>query len=238
MTLLKSIKISHVALLFLTNQIDPKAFIFLKQKVLRLAYHYDRIKLMINENSTSQARRMNKIIKDAFLSLLETKPLDKITKNAICEKADIGHTTFYRYFMDKYHIASEITMDITNEYLQIVERALPKNYELYLTETFDFLNSNLKLLKLLYQNSTNYYSLSNDILNNIHEHYKKNDQTNTWFIELFHFAILLMPLFDEQILVSKDGFYNFLRGSFLKTNSYFLDITEDKLLEFFRDNSN
>jgi len=193
---------------------------------------------MINEKLTPQARRMKKIIKDAFLDLLETKSLDKITKNAICEKADIGHTTFYRYFMDKYHVASEITMDITSEYLQIVERALPKNYELYLNETFAFLSSNVELLRLLYQNSMNYYSLSNEILNNLHEHYKKNNQTKTWFIELFHFGVLLMPLFDDQILVSQDGFYNFLRSSFLKTNSYFLDIGEDKLIEFFRNHSN
>lgn len=37
-------------------------------------------------------------------SMLKTTPFDQITINVICQKAFIHHSTFYRYFADKYDL--------------------------------------------------------------------------------------------------------------------------------------
>lgn len=43
-------------------------------------------------------------ILNTFNKMVRRKSFDKITVDSICQEADIGRTTFYRYFTDKYDI--------------------------------------------------------------------------------------------------------------------------------------
>lgn len=43
-------------------------------------------------------------ILNAFNKLVQKKSFDKITVDYLCREADVGRTTFYRYFTDKYDI--------------------------------------------------------------------------------------------------------------------------------------
>ena len=56
-----------------------------------------------------------KVIKDTFLDLLETKDIKKITVSEICEKADINRATFYRYYLDVYDLLDKIQEEFVNE---------------------------------------------------------------------------------------------------------------------------
>lgn len=44
-------------------------------------------------------------ITDAFLELIQTKPLSEITITELCEHARISRRTFYRHFKDLHHVA-------------------------------------------------------------------------------------------------------------------------------------
>lgn len=48
--------------------------------------------------------RTKRDILQAFNKLVQKKSFDKITVDNICNEAEIGRTTFYRYFPDKYDI--------------------------------------------------------------------------------------------------------------------------------------
>ena len=55
-----------------------------------------------------------KSIRDAFLSLLESTPLEQITVKEICSLADINRATFYRNYTDLYALYDAIEEDILN----------------------------------------------------------------------------------------------------------------------------
>lgn len=48
--------------------------------------------------------RTKLFILQAFQKLVQKKSFDKITVDNICREAQVGRTTFYRYFTDKYDI--------------------------------------------------------------------------------------------------------------------------------------
>lgn len=61
-------------------------------------------------------------IRDAFLHLLETFPLNEITIREICAKASLNEVTFYRHYETKECLLEEIAAD---EVKQLVELTLP-----------------------------------------------------------------------------------------------------------------
>lgn len=46
--------------------------------------------------------RTKKALADAFMQLLNKKPLDEITINELCDAAQIRRATFYKHYSDKY----------------------------------------------------------------------------------------------------------------------------------------
>lgn len=54
-------------------------------------------------------------IKEAFLSLLEYKELNKITVSELCQLADVNRATFYRYYLDIYDLFDKIQEEFVDE---------------------------------------------------------------------------------------------------------------------------
>ena len=55
----------------------------------------------MNEKHESRRVRMTKrLMKNAMLELLEQKELSNISVTALCEKADVHRSTFYKYYTD------------------------------------------------------------------------------------------------------------------------------------------
>lgn len=54
-------------------------------------------------------------IKQAFVDMLKSLPIRKITVKAICEKAEINRSTFYKYYKDVYDLFDQLE----NEYLEV-----------------------------------------------------------------------------------------------------------------------
>lgn len=65
--------------------------------VLRKSNHHDR-----------RVRRTQKLIRKAFLQLIEEKEYEQITVTDIIEKADYNRATFYRHYYDKEDLVNEI----------------------------------------------------------------------------------------------------------------------------------
>lgn len=55
-----------------------------------------------------RVRRTRKLIREAFLSLLEQNDYDQITVTDIIKKADYNRATFYRHYSDKEELVNEI----------------------------------------------------------------------------------------------------------------------------------
>lgn len=72
--------------------------------------------------SDARAVRSREKIRNAFLRLLETTPLNEISIRGICAKASLNYVTFYRHYQTKESLLEEIA---ANEVRQLVELTLP-----------------------------------------------------------------------------------------------------------------
>ena len=64
-----------------------------------------------------RVRYTKKAIKDSFLELFETKPLEKISVTEICNNADINRGTFYSHYSDPY----DLKRVLEEEFLETVK---------------------------------------------------------------------------------------------------------------------
>ncbi len=55
-------------------------------------------------------------IREAFLSLLDEKPLDKISVTEICKRADINRGTFYSHYTDAYDLKQHLEQELKDAF--------------------------------------------------------------------------------------------------------------------------
>ena len=84
-------------------------------------------------------RLTKKMLKAALMELLKEKPIGKIANRELCARAEINHTTFYKYYGSQYDLLDEIESD----YFDALERCLLEDN----TETCDGLVSALRFLE-------------------------------------------------------------------------------------------
>lgn len=99
--------------------------------------------------------RTQKTIITAMISLLEKKPFDKITVGDICSESQINHSTFYRYFNDKFSLLHAVF-----EYLLDDLLAETNSAETIITQIADFIGKNNDFMRHVspqYQTRANLY---------------------------------------------------------------------------------
>jgi len=62
-----------------------------------------------------RVRLTKKMLKNALVQLMESKPLEKITIYELCAKAEINRTTFYKYYGSQYDLLDDIKADFLHE---------------------------------------------------------------------------------------------------------------------------
>ncbi|WP_042196421.1 TetR/AcrR family transcriptional regulator [Paenibacillus camerounensis] len=94
-------------------------------------------------------------IKQAFLTLLNTKAISKITVLEISELADIGRSTFYLHYQDIYDLYNEIEAEMFDQLNQFYDDSFPiKDHH----DIMQFIN---KLTDYIYRNRTLFNLLTN-----------------------------------------------------------------------------
>ena len=74
----------------------------------------------------NQRIRLTKtMLKDALIALMAEKSIEKITIQALCAKAQINRTTFYKYYGSQYDLLEEIE----NDFFQALESYLMSSEE-------------------------------------------------------------------------------------------------------------
>lgn len=91
-------------------------------------------------------------LSDALIKLIEEKSYDDISVNEICKTADVGRTTFYRYFPNKYSKEELISFKLTYEwesYQEINKELITKDKGIAF---INFCYEKKNLFTLLYKN--------------------------------------------------------------------------------------
>lgn len=88
---------------------------------------------------------------DGLIKLMQTQDFDAINVNAVCKEADIGRTTFYRYFDNKNSKEDLLIFKIRYEWERYAERheeEVTQDKGFALT---NFIYENRRLFSLLYR---------------------------------------------------------------------------------------
>ena len=89
---------------------------------------------------------------DALLKMMETQSYDSINVNAVCERAGVGRTTYYRYFDKKGGIDDLLVFKIVYEAQAYNEKHREEGEEDRGKAFLDFVYENRSLFRLLYKN--------------------------------------------------------------------------------------
>ncbi len=99
------------------------------------------------------AIRSRKMIKEAFLELLEEKNINKITVTDIVNKADLNRSTFYAHYTDVRAITEEMENEVIDKMIEILNefefKSFFNNPTPLLLEVSKFLENNQKTYKVL-----------------------------------------------------------------------------------------
>lgn len=62
-----------------------------------------------------RVRMTKKLMKDAYLELLENNPSEKISVTNVCKAADVNRSTFYAYYEDTIALRKDIEDDVLEQ---------------------------------------------------------------------------------------------------------------------------
>ena len=63
----------------------------------------------------ARIRYTKMVIKDALISLLKEKSLNKITVKSICDLAEINRATFYKYYSDPFDLLGKLEQEMLSQ---------------------------------------------------------------------------------------------------------------------------
>ena len=98
------------------------------------------------------------VIRTCFFELLKEMPINKITVKAICEKANINRTTFYRYYRDPFDLIEQIENELLEAFLSHVKGMKKIDMETALKAMFSaILHNQETYLILISENADRFY---------------------------------------------------------------------------------
>lgn len=95
---------------------------------------------------------MKLCLADALIKLMKTQDFDTINVNSICKEADIGRTTFYRYFENKNSKEEMLLFKIKYEWEQYSNKH-ESSEQRKKPDLTAFIYDNRRLFSMLYHNN-------------------------------------------------------------------------------------
>lgn len=106
-----------------------------------------------------RVRMTKKLIKDAYLELLETNPSEKISVTDICRMADVNRSTFYMYYEDPITLRQDIENDLMEQIPVLSEMpseiTSDEQFVAILESFFTYIKDNDRMFRILIMQSDN-----------------------------------------------------------------------------------
>ncbi len=186
-----------------------------------------------------QEKRIRLAVENAFLDLLRTRDFDKITKSSICRKAEVGTTTFYRHYGDKYNLVADIVSKIADRYVGIILSARQSRFRNILNTLKELISENLGSLKLLLSIKSQYVNGKELLLYKIHAAVKS--QTMNYDSDGLFLSVLIHNSFVQLVENFENGFdekemRKILIDDFIKDVAYISNVSHEGFLRYIREN--
>lgn len=66
----------------------------------------------MNHNDNRRVKMTKKILQETLLEMLEEQSIHEISIRALCEKADLNRSTFYKYYGSQYDLLNEMETEL------------------------------------------------------------------------------------------------------------------------------
>ena len=113
----------------------------------------------MKEQADNRRVRMTKrLMMDALLELLEQTELSGISVTAVCEKADVNRSTFYRYYASPSDLLREIEQEVLDRIPAPLVPTSRQGEESLLRSTtafFDYVKENERIFHILFSETAN-----------------------------------------------------------------------------------
>lgn len=113
----------------------------------------------MDKNIDLRISRTYKLIKEAFLELMEIQGFDKITVKDLTNKAMISRTTFYLHYKDKFDLLEQIENEILDGFKSILDEVCIdeiitkyfsiEKYSTLLIRIYEYIKENQQFFKLI-----------------------------------------------------------------------------------------
>lgn len=127
----------------------------------------------MNTNTDLTYSKANRLIKNAFLELLDEIDFEKISVTTITQRAKLSRTTFYLYFQDKYDLLEQIEDEILHglneissqiNFDDLIKNGFSSDMSQYLLlNVYEYIKVNHQFFKTVLCNNSDpyfYYKLS------------------------------------------------------------------------------
>lgn len=106
------------------------------------------------DKTDRRVRRTKALLIQAFVTLLQEKPIKDITVKELCDVADLNRGTFYLHYKDIYDMIEQLETDILNEFQTLIQQydidnADPARPYMLLYDIFQFAADNAALCRVL-----------------------------------------------------------------------------------------
>ncbi|MGM9531380.1 TetR/AcrR family transcriptional regulator [Intestinibacter sp.] len=140
----------------------------------------------MDKNLDLRITKTDKMIREAFLELVNTIGFEKITVTNLTSKALISRTTFYLHYMDKYDLLEQMEKEIltgikniTINFLDTIEaeKFTEKKFYSLLFRIYKYIEENKKIFELFVCNNVDpfFYRKFNEVIEFI---YYQSDNIN------------------------------------------------------------
>lgn len=104
---------------------------------------------MVSSHLDRRSKYSQAAIQEAFLKILDDKPLASITVTEVCNAADVNRGTFYKYYKDVPDLFSQIKSSFFAEIKRTMEVNQIFNAENIFSETIKAIQGNKNLLRVM-----------------------------------------------------------------------------------------
>ena len=104
----------------------------------------------MNHKDNRRVKLTKQLIRDSFLELLQTQELHRVSVRALCERAEINRSTFYKYYDSTYALLSDMEKELLTEISSsLCAMTEPANDVKKMVQLLRFLRAHLPLCRML-----------------------------------------------------------------------------------------
>ncbi len=97
----------------------------------------------------ARVRYTQTVLKQTLLTLLEKKPINKITVKEVCELAELNRATFYSHYADCFDLLESIENDMLKDFAQSLQYIRSPDVSSLLNAIYEMADKNAQACRIL-----------------------------------------------------------------------------------------